>query len=148
MSGDLDFWSDNFPTTLLQFPVYECMSPIWLKNCHLPSWFAILQYWFIAFSSISLTWCSKGPFSAMIVWSKECCSVGCHEESKCFSFHYTRFSTTLLTETFTYATQIKWIITLTFLNKPIFFFFRNWIISLLSKIEGSIFLQDLKKKGF
>ena len=146
--SDLDFWSNNFPTILLQFPVYECMSSVRRKNYHLPSQFTTLQYWFIALSSISSAWCSKGPFSAMIISSKECCSVGCREESKCFSYRDTRLSTTLSTETFTHATQIRWIITLTFLNKAIFSFFRiDWIIYLLSNIEGSIFLQDLIK-GF
>ena len=144
MSGDLDFWSDNFPATLQQFPVYECMSPIRPKNCHLQSRFAIFQYWFIAFSSISSTWYSKGLFSAMIIWSKECCSVGCREESKCFSYRDTRLSTILSTETFTHATQIRWIITLKFLCKAIFSFFRiDWIISLLSNIEESNFLHYL-----
>ena len=32
MDGKLDFWSNNFPTTLLQFLVYECMSSIWRKS--------------------------------------------------------------------------------------------------------------------
>ena len=79
----------------------------------------------------------------MIISSKECCSVGCREESKCFSYRDTRLSTTLSTETFAHATQIRWIITLTFLNKAIFSFFRIvWIIYLVSNIEWSIFLQD------
>ena len=144
MKSSLDFWSNNFLTTLLQFPVYECMSSVQCKKCHLPSLFATLQYWFIALSSISSAWCSKGPFSAMIISSKECCSVGCREESKYFSYRDTRLSTTLSTETFTHATQIRWIITLTFLNKAIFSFFRiDWIISLLSNIEESNFLHYL-----
>ena len=80
----------------------------------------------------------------MIISSKECCSVGCREESKCFSYRDTRLSTTLSTETFAHATQIRWIITLTFLNKAIFSFFRiDWIISLLPNVERSNFLQEL-----
>ena len=138
MNGNLDFWSNNFPTTLLQFPVYECMSSVRRRKCHLPSRFATLQYWFIALSSISSAWCNKGPFSAMITSSKECCSVSCREESKCFSYCDITLSATLSAETFTHTTQIRWIITLTFLSKAIFFFFRiDWIISLLSNIEGS-----------
>ena len=136
MNGNLDFWSNNFPITLLQFSVYECMSSVRRKKCHSPSRFATLQYWFIALSSISSKWGSKGPFSAIIISSKECSSVGCREESKFFHI-VIQVSTTLSTETFTHATQIKLMIILTFLNKAIFSFFRiDWIISLLSNIEG------------
>ena len=152
MNGNLDFWSNNFPTTLLQFPVYECMSSVRRKKCHLPSRFATLQYWFIALFSISSAWCNKGPFSAVITSSKECYLVSCREESKCFSYRDITLSyrditlsycditlsATLSAETFTHTTQIRWIITLTFLSKATFFFFRiDWIISLLSNIEGS-----------
>ena len=144
MKSSLDFWSNNFLTTLLQFPVYECMSSVQCKKCHLPSLFATLQYWFNALASISSAWCSKGLFSGMVILSKGCCSAGCREKLNCFSYLDSRLSTTLSTETFTHATQIRWIITLTFLNKAIFSFFRiDWIISLLSNIEGSNVLQDL-----
>ena len=57
---------------------------------------------------------------------------------------YQTFYSTFNTKTFTYALQIRWIITLTFRNKAIFSFFRiDWIISLLPNVEGSIFLQEL-----
>ena len=142
MNSDLDFWPNKFPTTLLLFPVYECMSSVRCKKYHLSSQFATLQYWFIALSSISSSWCSKGPLSAMIILSKEFCLVCCREESKFFSYRDIRISTILSTETFTHPTQIGWIITLKFLNKAIFSFFRiDWIIYLLSNIEGSIFYR-------
>ena len=132
MNGNLDCWSNNFLTTLLQFPVYEYVYSVRRKNCHLPSRFATFQYWFIFLSSISSAWCSTGPFSAMIILSKECCLVGCREESKCFSYRDTTILT-LSTETFIHATQIRWIIT--FLDKTMISFFRiDWIISLLSNI--------------
>ena len=129
MNGNLDFLSNNFLTTLLQFPVYEYVSSVRRKKCNLPSWFPTLQYWFITLSRISSAWCSKGLFSAaMIISSKECCSVGCREESKCFSYRDTRLSTTLSCRdtrlSTTLSTEIRWIITSTFLNKPIFSFFR------------------------
>ena len=161
MNGNLDSWSNNLPTTLPtlvlrwshlrwsnNFPDYltnnyptTTVSDIWMcvlsSEQKVPFTITVcnLQYWFIALSSISSAWFSKGPFSAMIILSKECCLIGCREESKCFSYRDTRLSTRLSTETFIHTTQIRWIIT--FLHKAVISFFRiDWIISLLSNIEG------------
>ena len=136
MNGNLDFWSNNLPTTLMQLPVYERMFQVTCKKCHLLKLFPTLQYWLIALSSISSPWYSKDLFSAMIISPKECSLVACLEESKCYSFRNTRLSTTLSTETFTRATQIRWIISLTLGQKGIFSFFGIDLINfLLSNIQ-------------
>ena len=53
INGKLDFWSNTFLATLLQFPVCKSIYSGRSKKCHLPLLFATLQYWFIAPSSIS-----------------------------------------------------------------------------------------------
>ena len=97
------------------------MSSARYKKCHLLLLFATIRYCFVALSSFS------SVISAMIISSKECCSTDCCEESKCLSYRDTRLCTTLST----------------FLNKVILSFFRiDWIVSLLSNMEGSIFFPS------